>query len=58
MYTNRLLMIFIIGAFLFSRIIIDWWSLEATNWYQPYLFWALLIFLSFWIGRSEDVDGR
>jgi hypothetical protein len=57
MYTDRLLMIFILGTYLLSPAIIEWWSDGGRAWFRPFLVWTLLIGLSYWIGRSRDFDG-
>jgi hypothetical protein len=57
MYADRLLIIFILGTYLMSPAIIEWWSEGGNDWYRPYLIWLFLIVLSFWIGKSRDVDG-
>ncbi len=57
MYTDRLLMIFMIGTYLLSPVIIDWWSGDGRSWYGPYMFWLGLILLSYWIAKSRDFDG-
>ncbi len=57
MYADRLLIIFIVGTYLMSPAIIEWWSEGGNAWYRPYLIWLFLIVLSFWIGKSRDVDG-
>lgn len=56
MYTDRLLLLFIIGGYLLSPALIEWWSDGGTAWYRPYLIWLALIFLSYWIGKSRDLD--
>lgn len=59
MYTDRLLIIFILGTYLLSPAIIDWWSEAGRAWYRPYLIWMSLIALSYWIARARgrDTDG-
>ena len=54
MYTDRLLLLFIVGAYLLSPALIEWWSDGGTAWYRPYLIWLFLIFLSFWMSRDLD----
>lgn len=56
MYIDRLVLLFIAGAFLLSPAIIEWWSEGGTAWYRPYLIWLALIGLSFWVGRSRDLN--
>ncbi|MEY1663038.1 hypothetical protein [Isoalcanivorax beigongshangi] len=57
MYTDRLLILFIIGAYLLSPAIIEWWSQGGDAWYRPYTMWLALIGLCYWIGKSRDFDG-
>lgn len=56
MYIDRLVLLFIVGAFLLSPTIIEWWSEGGTAWYRPYLIWLVLIALSFRVGRSRDLS--
>jgi hypothetical protein len=56
MYIDRLVLIFIAGAYLLSPAIIEWWSVGGTAWYRPYIIWFALIVCSFWIGKSRDLD--
>lgn len=56
MYIDRLILLFVAGAFLLSPIVIDWWSANGSAWYRPYLIWMLLIALAFWIARSRDLN--
>ncbi len=56
MYADRLLLLFILGAYLLSPALIEWWSDGGTAWYRPYLIWLGLIVFSYWIGKSRDLD--
>ncbi|MFZ5699305.1 MAG: hypothetical protein ACOY9J_11420 [Pseudomonadota bacterium] len=56
MYTDRLLLLFILGGYLLSPALIEWWSDGGTAWYRPYLIWLALIIFSYWIGKSRDLD--
>ncbi|MDF1779875.1 MAG: hypothetical protein P1U67_01135 [Alcanivoracaceae bacterium] len=57
MYTDRLLIIFILGTYLLSPAIIQWWSDGGQSWFRPFMVWLALIGLSYWIARSRDFDG-
>lgn len=54
MYADRLLIIFIVGTYLLSPAIIEWWSDGGRAWYRPYTMWLLLIVLCYWIGRGRE----
>lgn len=56
MYIDRLVLLFIAGTYLLSPAIIEWWSHGGTVWYRPFAIWLLLIGLSYWIGKSRDLD--
>lgn len=56
MYTDRLLIIFILGTYLLSPTIIQWWSAGGQAWFRPFLVWMTLIALTFWTARSRDFD--
>ena len=57
MYTDRLLIIFILGTYLLSPAIIELWGEDSRAWFHPYLIWLGLIALSYWIAKSRDVHG-
>jgi len=48
--------LFIIGAYVLSPAIARWWIEAGAAWYRPYLIWAILIALSYWITKSRDLD--
>lgn len=56
MYIDRLVILFIIGAYVLSPAIARWWIEAGTEWYRPYVIWAVLIGLSYWITKSRDLD--
>lgn len=56
MYVDRLILIFVLAAYLLSPVIINWWSNGGTEWYQPFTVWAILIAVSYWVARSRDLD--
>ncbi len=57
MYIDRLVLLFILAGYLLSPIIVEWWSASGTAWYRPFAVWAAVIAVSYWIGRSRDLDG-
>ncbi|WP_164488757.1 hypothetical protein [Amnimonas aquatica] len=56
MYIDRLILLFVAGAYLLSPVIIDWWSDGGSAWYRPYMVWGVLIALAFWVTRSRDLN--
>ena len=56
MYMNRLILLFAAGTFLFSPVIISWWTHGSASWLGPYLFWAAMIALGWWVARSRDLN--
>jgi hypothetical protein len=56
MYIYRLVSVLIIGAYLLSPAIIDNWINPETDWYRPYILWALLIILAAWLERQGRND--
>ena len=56
MYIDRLILLFVAGAFLLSPIVVGWWGANGSAWYRPFLIWALLILLALWIARSRDLN--
>ena len=55
-YIDRLILLFVAGAYLLSPVIIDWWREGGSAWYRPYTIWALLIALGYWVARSRDLN--
>lgn len=53
MYTDRLLMVFILGIYLLSPTLLEWWTASHLSWILPYLIWGFLILLSYWIIRIK-----
>ncbi len=49
MYIYRLVFLLVLGIYIFSPVIIDWWIAPGSAWYRPYLIWAVIIALSIWL---------
>ena len=47
MYIYRLVLILVVGIYLFSPAIMDWWIDPNGAWYRPYLLWLILIVVTF-----------
>lgn len=56
MYANRLILFLTLTAFLISPLLIDWYASVLENWYEPFIAWAILIVISFWMMRSRDLN--
>lgn len=57
MQIYRLVLILVVGIFIFSPAIMDWWIAGNSSWYRPYLLWLLLIIATFILqGRQETND--
>lgn len=56
MYTDRLLIFFILGGYMLSPALLRWWTDSQPSWYQPYIIWLLLILLSYWIARKKHQE--
>ncbi len=55
MYIDRLVLIFIAGAYLLSPTVIEWWSLGGAAWARPFIIWLVLILISYWISKNRDL---
>lgn len=53
MYVYRLLFLMVMGIYVFSPIIMDWWLGPDGAWYRPYIMWAGIIFVSYWLNRQR-----
>lgn len=49
MYIYRLVFLLVLGIYIFSPIIVDWWVAPDSVWYRPYVIWALIIGVSMWL---------
>lgn len=54
MYIDRLVLIFIIGAYLLSPAMVEWWSLGGTAWLNPFIIWLILIAISYLVVTNRD----
>lgn len=58
MYTERVLLTYIIGGYFFSPVAMNWVRDIGSNyWYMPYVIWSLLIIATLWAAGSKDIDG-
>ena len=56
MYIYRLVLILVVGIYLFSPAIMDWWTDPNGAWYRPYLLWLILIVVTFILQSQRDTD--
>lgn len=56
MHIHRLVLILVVGIFLFSPAIMDWWIASTNSWYRPYLLWLLLIIATFILQGRQDAN--
>lgn len=56
MYIYRLVLILVVGIYLFSPAIMDWWIDSNGAWYRPYLLWLILIVVTFILQSQRDAD--
>ncbi len=57
MYAERLVLIYLIGGYFCSPIIMNWAKdAHANMWYLPYLIWSIFIVAATWAVRSKDID--
>lgn len=45
------LLLTLLGLFLFTSPLTQWWAGENNPWYLPYQLWLLLILIGLWISR-------
>ncbi|CAM3465010.1 hypothetical protein [Parendozoicomonas haliclonae] len=62
MYLHRLVLLLVIGIYLFSPAILEWWIESPEGWYRPWLLWLLLIIAGYLLqpgeSSSEQGDGQ
>ena len=56
MYDYRVALIFVVGLYIFSPVILDWWLSPHHPWYQPFAIWFVLISIYIGIGFKRDHD--
>ena len=56
MYIYRLVLILVVGFFLFPPAIMEWWTPAGSVWYRPYLLWLILIVVTFILQSQQDAD--
>ncbi|WP_200868032.1 hypothetical protein [Pseudomonas syringae] len=56
MYIYRLVLLLVVGIYLFSPAIMDWWIDATGAWYRPYLLWLILIVVTFILQSQRDAD--
>jgi hypothetical protein len=56
MYIYRLVLLLVVGIYLFSPAIMDWWIDANGDWYRPYLLWLILIVVTFILQSQRDAD--
>lgn len=56
MQIYRLVFILVIGIFIFSPAIMDWWTANNNAWYRPYLLWLMFIAATFLLQVQREAD--
>lgn len=56
MYIYRLVLILVVGIYLFSPAIMEWWTAADSVWYRPYYLWLILIVVTFILQSQDDAD--
>lgn len=55
MSTNRLVLVLLFTVFLLSPAMLEWWTDPDIPWYQPYILWAGMIAIAWFLQRQEDL---
>ena len=53
---DRVLLLFLLGVFLFASPFTFWWAAHAGVWYLPYVLWFGLILLIAWVVHRRHYD--
>ncbi len=56
MHIYRLILLLVIGIYLFSPAIMEWWTASTDPWYRPYVLWLTLIGLTLLLQGRRDAD--
>lgn len=52
MQLYRLMLVFVVGVYLLSPALMEWWQEHDTPWYRPFILWGVLIFIAVLLERS------
>lgn len=53
---DSVVLLFLLGLFLFLSPFTSWWAAVASVWYLPFLLWAGFIALIAWVARLRHDD--
>ena len=53
-HLDKVILLFLFALFLLASPLSHIWSGKHAAWYAPYLVWAGLIGLAFWLQRKRD----
>ena len=56
MYINRSLLMVLAMTLVFFPSSLEWISTGGTAWLRPYVLWALLVLLGYWLQRNPYRD--
>ncbi|MCT7360421.1 hypothetical protein [Thalassolituus pacificus] len=56
MYDYRLGLALLVGIYMFSPIMMDWWLDDRGAWYKPFAVWLLLIGFYIWLNHKRGDD--
>jgi hypothetical protein len=56
MYDYRVALLIVVGLYIFSPVIIDWWLAPNGAWYRPFAFWFFLIAIYIWVEMRRGPD--
>jgi hypothetical protein len=56
MYDYRVTLLLVVGLYIFSPVIIDWWLAPNGAWYRPFALWFLLIAIYIWVEFKRGPD--
>ena len=56
MYDYRLGLMILLGLYLLSPLVMDWWLDGQGAWYRPFAIWLLLLVFYIWFNRQRGDD--
>ena len=56
MQLYRLMFVLVLGIYLLSPVLMDWWESNQPPWYRPFLLWGGLIIIAALLERSRRHD--
>ncbi len=55
---ERIIIFVVLGVFVFSPSLRDWWRSDMSSWYEVYIPWLTLILVTIWLHWRSSRQGN